>query len=231
MAMTADALPAVAARAQARVPRPDARLGMRDLLSSQHGFTALDEGMRREVAGALARIGSAALDNAEAGGQGPRPVVSQAQGAGADFSGVATDRLARTARDTLNAVSFPRFVSELITGVFKAMNDSNQQQLTAFVELVRNVAQTTEGFADSNVGVAGARQWLAERFPGSYLLEGADDRGVEDDLKGLDPEERREREAEIQAERDASTRVVLRPGGSPPSGAALRTALGVPYGE
>ena len=95
-----------------------------------------------------------------------RPALARAQNAGSEFSGVATDRLARTTRDMLNAVSFPRFVTELITGVFKAMNDSNQQQLTAFVELIRNVAQTTEGFADANVGIAGARQWLAEHFPG-----------------------------------------------------------------
>jgi hypothetical protein len=118
-------------------------------------------------------------------------------------------------------------VNELITGVFKAMNDSNQQQLTAFVELLRNVAQTTEGFADSNVGVSGARDWLAERFPGSFVIEGGDDEESAEDLAGLDPEERRER----QAERDAATRLVLRPGAGPPAEAALRSALGVPAGE
>jgi hypothetical protein len=134
-------------------------------------------------------------------------------------------------RDTLNAVSFPRFVTELITGVFTAMNDSNQQQLTAFVELLRNVAQTTEGFADSNVGVAGARKWLAERFPGSFVIEGADEEDFAEDLTGLDPEERRERQAEIQAERDAATRLVMRPGASRPSDAALHNALGVAEGE
>lgn len=204
---------------------------MRGLLSTQQGFAALDDDTRRELAGALARIGSAALDNAETAGERPRTVLARAQNAGSEFSGVATNRVARTTRDTLNAVSFPRFVTELVTGVFKAMNDSNQQQLTAFVELIRNVAQTTEGFADSNVGVAGAREWLAERFPGSFVIEGGDEKDFAEDLTGLDPAERREREAEIQAERDAATRLVLRPGASPPSEAALRTGLGVPEGE
>jgi hypothetical protein len=204
---------------------------VRSLLSTQQGFAALDDGTRRELAGALARIGSTALDNAEAAGERPRPVLAAGQSAGSEFSGVATDKLARTTRDTLNAVSFPRFVTELITGVFKAMNDSNQQQLTAFVELIRNVAQTTEGFADGNVGVAGAREWLAERFPGNFVIEGGDGEDLADDLTGLDPEERREREAEIQAERDAATRLVLRPGAGPPSEAALRNALGLPEGE
>src|SRR3954451_19681561 len=185
MAATADLLPAPKARAAVRVPRPEARLGVRDLLSTQHGFAALDDGTRRELAGALARIGSTALDNAEAAGRRPHPVVSSAQNAGAEVSGVATDRLARTTRDTLNADAYPHFVTELITGVFKAMNDSNQQQLTAFVELIRNVAQTTEGFADTNVGVAGAREWLAERFPGSYVIEGGDEADDEEDLSGL----------------------------------------------
>jgi hypothetical protein len=213
---------ASAVRADGRVPRHDARQGVRSMLSAQQGFATLDGDTRRELAGALARIGSAALDHAEAA-----EPLARAQGVGSEFSGVATDRLARTTRDTLNAVSFPRFVNELITGVFKAMNDSNQQQLTAFVELLRNVAQTTEGFADSNVGVSGARDWLAERFPGSFVIEGGDDEESAEDLAGLDPEERRER----QAERDAATRLVLRPGAGPPAEAALRSALGVPAGE
>ena len=214
-----------------RVPRRDARHGVRSLLSAQQGFAALDDGTRRELAGALARIGSAALENADTAGERPLPAVAHAMSAGSEFSGVATDRLAQTTRDTLNAVSFPRFVTELITGVFKAMNDSNQQQLTAYVDLLRNVAQTTEGFADSNVGVAGAREWLAERFPGSFVIQGADETDEKEDLSGLDPAERREREAEIQAERDAATRLVMRPGAGPPSEAALRTALGIPEGE
>ncbi|MDQ1289593.1 MAG: hypothetical protein QG622_3159, partial [Actinomycetota bacterium] len=213
------------------VPRDDARLGVRGLLTAQRGFTRLDDGTRRDVAGALARIGSAALDHAETAGDRPRPVTARTLNAGSEFSGVATDRLARTTRDTLNAVSFPRFVNELITGVFKAMNDSNQQQLTAFVELLRNVAQTTEGFADNNIGVSGARNWLAERFPGSFVIEGGDADESAEDLAGLDPAERRERQAEIQAERDEATRLVLRPGAQPPSEAALRGALGVPEGE
>jgi hypothetical protein len=218
------------AAAALSAPRADARLGVRALLAGQEGFSALDEDTRRDLAGGLARIGSAALANDEVAAS-PPPVLAQAQNAGQEYSGVATDRLARTTQAVLNAVSFPRFVTELITGVFKAMNDSNQQQMTAFVDLIRNVAQTTEGFADSNVGISGARSWLAEHFPGSYEIQGGDEDEFPEDLSGLDPAERRARQAEIQAERDAATRLVLRPGASPPSEAALRTALGVAEGE
>ena len=231
MATAAISPPAPAAGLRPAVPREDARLGVRQLLSDQQGFAALDESLRRDLAGGLARIGSAALANQEVADPERPPALARAQNAGSEFSGVATDRLARTTQDVLNAVSFPRFVTELITGVFKAMNDSNQQQLTAFVDLIRNVAQTTESFADSNVGIAGARAWLAEHFPGSYMIEGGDEDEFREDLSGLEPEERRAREAEIQAERDAATRLVLRPGASAPSEAALRTALGVPEGE
>ncbi|HVR91508.1 MAG TPA: hypothetical protein VHG29_10500 [Novosphingobium sp.] len=223
----------MAAAASAPVaPRLDARRTVQELLSRDRGYVALDPATRQAIAGSLARIGSSALDYHEAAEAAPPPrrTLATAQNAGNEFSGVATDRLARTTRDTLNAVSFPRFVNELITGVFKAMNDSQQQQLTAFVELIRNVAQTTEGFADANVGVSGARNWLAEHFPTSYVIEGGEEVDMASELEGLDPAEARERRAEIQAEQDAATRLIMRPGGSPPSEAALRTALGADEG-
>jgi hypothetical protein len=213
--------------------RDDVRHNVRALLSAQQGFNALDQTTRRDLARGLVKIGSAALDHDDMQGTPrPRPVLALAQNAGSEFSGVAVDRVAGTTQAVLNAVSFPRFVTELITGVFKAMNDSNQQQLTAFVELIRNVAQTTEGFADSNVGVGGARQWLAEHFPASYEVQGGDDSdGLPEDLSGLSPDERRERQAEIEAERAASTRLALKSGAQPPSEAILRNTLGIAPGE
>jgi len=213
--------------------RDDVRHNVRALLSTQQGFNALDQATRRDLARGLVKIGSAALDHDDLQGvRRPRPVLALAQNAGSEFSGVAVDRVAGTTQAVLNAVSFPRFVTELITGVFKAMNDSNQQQLTAFVELIRNVAQTTEGFADSNVGVGGARQWLAEHFPASYEVQGGDDSdGLPEDLSGLSPDERRDRQAEIEAGRAASTRLALKSGAQPPSEAILRSTLGIAPGD
>jgi len=213
--------------------RDDVRHNVRALLSTQQGFNALDQTTRRDLARGLVKIGSVALDHDDLQGARPsRPVLALAQNAGSEFSGVAVDRVAGTTQAVLNAVSFPRFVTELITGVFKAMNDSNQQQLTAFVELIRNVAQTTEGFADSNVGVGGARQWLAEHFPASYEVQGGDDSdGIPEDLSGLSPDERRERQAEVEAERAASTRLALKSGAQPPSEAILRSTLGIAPGD
>jgi hypothetical protein len=207
---------------------------VRDLLLASERFQSLDPETRKTIASSLVRISDLAVKLAEQGegsrarpapaalGLAAAPPLARAQDAGSSFSGVATDRIAGTTRQILDAVSFPRFVTELINGVFKALNDSNQQQLSSYVELIRNVAASTEGFADANVGDAGARQWLAERFPGSFIIAGDEDDGF-DDPATMNPEERRE----WQAERDASTRLRLRPNAAMPSEAALRTALGL----
>lgn len=52
------------------------------------------------------------------------------------------------------------------------MVDSNRQQMQGYVELLNNVSASTEGFADSNMGAERARQWLAERYAGSFVVEG-----------------------------------------------------------
>ena len=152
-----------------------------------------------------------------------RPVLASAQDAGSSFSGVSASKVADTTRQILNAVSFPRFVTELINGVFKALNESNQQQLHSYIELIQNVATTTESFADANVGVSGARTWLAERFPASFVVQGDQADDFAQPASSMSPEDR----AAAQAERDASTRLRLVPGGSMPSDAAMKTALGL----
>lgn len=136
---------------------------------------------------------------------------SRAQSAGKEFSGVAASRVAGTTQQILNAVSFPRFVTELINGVFRAMLDSSRQQMQSYVELLNNVAASTEGFADANLGPDRAREWLAERYPGSFVVEGDDN---EDRWEG-----------EPREPSDATLR--LRPGGSMPSPEALRVDLGL----
>ena len=212
-------------------PRYDARLAVREALAVSPEYARLHPQTQTAIAGSLARIGSTALDVAEATSQPiARAPLAVAQNAGSEFSGVAVDKVAGTTKNLMNAVSFPRFVNELITGVFKAMNESNQQQLTAFVDLIRNVAQSTEGFADANLGISGARDWLVEHFPSSYQIEGGDEVDMASELEGLSPAEARDRRAEIQAEQDANTRLVMRSGGQPPTEAALRSALGSPDG-
>jgi hypothetical protein len=204
---------------------PDAvRELVRDVLTTSSNFQSLDPTTRRTIAGSIVRIARTATALAQDEAADPaRPVLARAQDAGSSFSGVSASKVADTTKQILNAVSFPRFVTELINGVFKALNDSNQQQLHAYVELIQNVAATTEGFADANIGIAGARSWLAERFPESFVVQGDEPDEFDKPSAAMTPDER----AEAQAERDASTRLRLVPGGKMPTEAALRTAFGL----
>lgn len=204
------------------LPAPEVRGVVRDLLTASERYHALHPDTRREIAGALVKVADTARTLALEAEAAPRPLAMAQNGAGAAFSGVATDKLAGTTQAVLNAVSFPRFVTELITGVFKAMNDSNQQQLQAYVELIRNVATTTESFADAQVGIAGARAWLAGRFS-NFRVQGPEDDTTAEERAAMTPDER----AEAAAQRDRDTRLVLAPGQQMPSEGALRGGLGL----
>lgn len=227
-----------------KAPSPEVRASVRDLLTASEAYHQQDPDTRRAIAASLVRIcdtalaltkDEAALPGAQAmamedapPGQHAdhvrdQPVLAQAQNAGSEFSGVAASRVADTTRQVLNAVSFPRFVTDLINGVFKSLNDSNQQQLHSYVELIQNVAASTEGFAEANVGLSGARSWLADKFPANFVITGAESDDFSTPASQMTPEER----AEAQAERDAATRLSLRPGASMPSEAAMRTAFGL----
>jgi hypothetical protein len=211
----------VPAAALARAPPdPEVRCAVRTLLTASDRYHALHPDTRREIAGALVKVAHTARSLSAEAEEAAPPLAMAQGGAGAAFSGAATDRLASTTQAVLNAVSFPRFVTELITGVFKAMNDSNQQQLQAYIDLIRNVATTTEGFAEAQVGVAGARSWLAERFP-NFRVQGPEDDTSAEERAAMAPDER----AEAAAERDRDTRLVLAPGQQMPSEASLRATL------
>lgn len=138
------------------------------------------------------------------------PLVAT-QSAADDFGGKAVDRLAGDTQRIINAVSFPRFVAELINGVFKAIVDSDMQQMHMYIELLNNVAASTEGFADTNMAPSQARTWLVERFPGSFEL--VEDDG-DDDFWG------------DRTTQNPPTKIRLRSGAKIPSQAALQAALG-----
>ncbi len=216
-------------------PLPIIRETVRDLLLSSVAYHKLDPDKRQEVAQSLVRVCHTAVSLIKEEEKSDRLVAAQsfsthdaepdssakqpfavAQTAGQDFSGVSAERVAGTTRAILNAVSFPRFVTELINGVFKALIDSNQQQMNAYVELIKNVSASTEGFADANLAPGRAREWLAETFPGSFAIQG----GPDEDTDPRDVEEERQ-----------ESRLRLVEGGSMPSEEALRTTLGIAPGE
>lgn len=192
--------------------------------------------IREEVDGEreAARARGSTPSNADAPSRRP---VAVAQSAGRALGGQAVGSIAGTTQRVLDAVSFPRFVTELVNGVFKAMSDSNMQQMQQYVELLDNVAASTESFADANFGPDAARQWLVDRFPGSFERGGSGDGGdvFDDDWGGSG---RRDgfggggfSDEGFGGDEDPGRQVRLREGASMPSDAALRTALGIPEGE
>lgn len=196
------------------------RAAVRETLVAAPVYAELKEEERRDIAHALVRIAHAAklLDD-EAAPVSARPPVARAMNAADEYGGSAVDSIAATTRNTIAAISFPRFVNELITGVFRAMNDSAQQQLQQYVELVRGVSQSLDGFA--SMGGANddmAKRWLAEQFPQSFAIEEPDP----DDLP---------RPGQVPDPDDEPEPIRLISRGAPPNSDAIRAALSLEPGE
>lgn len=190
-------------------PPSHLRQTIREQLTQAKEFDALNEDDRRAIAHSLVKIAHAAkLLDAQIEGGKHTPLISKAMNAGDSFSGAAVDRVASSTRQILNAISFPRFVSELINGVFRAMVETNQAQIQQYVELVRGVSQSLEGFTSVSGNDDSAKRWLAEQFPASFAVDLPDP----DDVPNPD---------------DEPEPLRLRTLGAPPEAAALRSALGL----
>jgi hypothetical protein len=190
------------------------RSAVRALLESSPAYERLEPADRRRLAQGMVRIcytaaqlkhDSGTLDENGAG-QERQPALAMTQAAGGGFAASA-QQAPEVARRILNAVSFPRFVTDLINGVFKAMLDSNIAQMNSFVELINNVSASVEGFADAQMAPDRARQWLAERYPASFDLN-------------VEP-------GDSESGTQAQVSLVLKPGAPFPSAEALKVDLGL----
>jgi hypothetical protein len=99
--------------------------------------------------------------------------------AGADFQAGAVRQGTAAFKELIGAVDFPAFVGGLIQNVFQAIVTSSIQQMQAYAEMLKSVAQTVDQFAQDNISLNNARDWLVERFPGQLDLDesGADEEG------------------------------------------------------
>jgi hypothetical protein len=200
-------------------PPDEVRLAVREALTAGQAHAALDETERREIASALVRIAHAAklLDDdiapaPPAPAAQPAKRLARGMTAAENYGGGAVANMADTARRTLQAISFPRFVAELIQGVFRAMVETNQVQLQQYLELIRGVSQSLDGFASLGGNSDDpAKRWLAEQFPSSYAIEVPDP-----------PTARERADPDYEPE---PVELVTR--GSPPTPDALRAALGI----
>nr|WP_246119353.1 hypothetical protein [Aliikangiella coralliicola] len=139
------------------------------------------------------------------------PILARAQSQ--PGFGESANRIAGVTQSVLNAVSFPRFVTDLVNGVFTAMLDSTSQQMQMYVELLNNVSASVSGFEQTQFSANGVRQWLLEQFPGSFELEGG-----ESDFEDEEPDE----DDEVEP-----ARLRLRSGGTMPSQDAMRAVFGM----
>jgi hypothetical protein len=154
----------------ARAPLKSVRTAVRTLLEHLPAYHQLRPDDRRALANAMVRVSQTAADlilaDAQLGAAQPRaPAVAAALGAGEELGGQAVERVAGTTRSILTAVSFERFVTELINGVFGALIASNVQQMHAYTELLDHVAVSTADFSEAATDDDQAKSWLAEQFP------------------------------------------------------------------
>jgi hypothetical protein len=99
----------------------------------------------------------------------PGTGIAPAQGGAPAGGGSATGRVAEVTRATLNAIDFPQFVASLIQGTFKAIVDASIQQMTAYAELLKSVAQTVDRFMDDHITEGMAKDHLADEY--GYLFK------------------------------------------------------------
>jgi hypothetical protein len=91
--------------------------------------------------------------------------------AGDDFKAGAVNAGVQAFGAMVKKVDFPKFVSGLIQGVFQAIVESSIEQMRAYGELIANVSKSVTDFANDNISENNARDWLQERFPGTFGVE------------------------------------------------------------
>ena len=214
----------VAARSPAEAaPPPWLRGAVRSVLERAPGYVEMDVPSRTALARAMVQVSALAaeliaqesaaqdaIDQQHEQHAGVRAVPLARAQAQPEF-GAATDRLASTTTAVLGAVSFPRFVTDLVNGVFKAMLDSSSQQMQMYVELLNSVSTSLEGFEKSQSSAAQIRQWVADRFPEQ----------IEYDTPEVEPGET------VDPEDVADVKLRLRSGASMPDVEQVRGTLGL----
>jgi hypothetical protein len=82
----------------------------------------------------------------------------------------ATEAIGRRAGLLSDELDFPEFVASLVHGTFDAIVDSSIRQMESFADLVAAVAKPVEDFAQENVSLNQARDWLVEQYPSDLAL-------------------------------------------------------------
>lgn len=221
---------AVRATAAPSPPPPWIRLAVRDVLERTPHYATLPPPDRQALAQAMVKVSTLAAELIAEEGQAageierrapsrPAPPLATAQSAQPEF-GEAADRIAGITRNVLGAVSFPRFVTDLINGVFKAMVDANAQQMNQYVQLLNAVSASAEGFERSQFGLVQVRQWVADHFPEAIEYDSPDPEDLPQPGDHMNAEERADLQRELE-----NVKLRLKPGASMPGMEEVRATL------
>ena len=201
-------------------------MAVRDVLERTPHFRSLPPAQQQSLAQSMVKVSTLAAEliaeegqaagEIERGGAKPAPLAT-AQAAQPEF-GEAANRIAGVTHSVLNAVSFPRFVTDLINGVFKAMLDANSQQMQQYVQLLNAVSASAEGFERTQSSLVQIRQWVADHFPESIEYDLPDAEDMPKPGEKVDPDDA----AEL-----AQIKLRLKPGASMPGIEEVRATLGV----
>jgi hypothetical protein len=149
------------------------RRSVRSVLDATPAFAQAAPEVRRDLAKKMVTV---AMMGTELGAEeevrraksGERfPALTAAQ----EF-GDATRAAGRTFREIRDAIDFPTYVQQLISGVFQAITQSNLSQLTAIGEMLDAVSRTEEEFTAENIRDGDVMAWAAGKFPFLYVHEG-----------------------------------------------------------
>ncbi|HZX94670.1 MAG TPA: hypothetical protein VFE90_09140 [Myxococcales bacterium] len=68
-------------------------------------------------------------------------------------------------------INFPAFVASLIEGTFHSIVKSSIEQMNAYADMVKSVAQSLNEFRDENVSQNQAKDFLVKKYPQTFQLD------------------------------------------------------------
>jgi hypothetical protein len=176
--------------AHAVKPHPETlnlvRSQVQALLMATPAFKRLSPPVRRRLAHGMVKVAAYAAelvrdDWYQSKRLGQRPLVRtkeitpvrvmRAQNAGQNFKAGAASQIGRVTKETLNAISFPTFVADLIRGTFNAITQANIQQMESYNQLLSNVGKTVDQFMNDNISDNQARDYLAQMYPDHVVVK------------------------------------------------------------
>lgn len=128
-------------------------------------------------------LAKAASSEAEVPARALADAVDQAKGkasekigtfAGSDFKAGSVEQGADNFKKYIGSVDFPAFVGGLIQNVFQAIVNASIQQMNAYAQMLKSVAQTVDQFASDNITANNARDWLVDKYAGDLAVDTSD---------------------------------------------------------